>query len=784
MSYRRIPVLTLVAAVLLLLAAPATAERCPCGDLLLPYFEVEIPLSPSDSPFMKKTATFAVGNCSEEAETITIEVRSNWGVLVLSTQRTLQPHEMYTVNLRDWLLFGKLPDRQLGDTELAHVQAALSGLRSPATELYYASPVADDTATGFLLIHRSAFHNLHRVLWGDWFDIDPVEEDAAGESLVRLVNDETRELCEHHLVRFIEGAAFQGRTRWLIWTPQFGQPSANPEPNPAYTRTAVCDVYAEDGTYLGEDRLRLIATQKVRIADLGWPSEFGWAECDTAGRAFMSTNHTAGARYDLTLRAFCMERGQLPPTPPPQKPSRVKLEKSTEGEDADLPPGPMLPVDAEVSWEYVVTNEGETTLEEVLVVDDPTATIVCPATTLAPGASMTCTAHGTVLPGQFHNVATVTARGDGGARVNDTDPSHYFGVEGGLALQKYTEGEDADNPPGPLMIAGDTVHWTYVVTNVGNVPLHDVVVTDDQDVDVICPAQMLEPGESMNCTAAGTAIAGQYANLGTVTALTPDDEAVSASDPSHYYGEVEYEGNPAVSLEKLTNGEDADLPPGPELQMGDTVTWSYVVTNIGDVPLHGIVVTDEPEGAVTCPSSELAPGASMVCTATGTVGEVPYQNLGTVYAYGPEDEEVIDTDPSRYYVGEEPPPLGDEGCTPGYWKNHLGSWPPTGYATDDTVESVFPAAASYPTIVGKSLLQALDFGGGPGVDGAAEILLRAGVAALLNAAHPGVEYPRTVGQVLSEVNLRLATGERDPMLVLANSLDADNNQGCPLSGPQ
>ena len=22
---------------------------------------------------------------------------------------------------------------------------------------------------------------------------------------------------------------------------------------------------------------------------------------------------------------------------------------------------------------------------------------------------------------------------------------------------------------------------------------------------------------------------------------------------------------------------------------------------------------------------------------------------------------------------------GDEGCTPGYWKNHLGSWPATGY---------------------------------------------------------------------------------------------------------
>ena len=78
-------------------------------------------------------------------------------------------------------------------------------------------------------------------------------------------------------------------------------------------------------------------------------------------------------------------------------------------------------------------------------------------------------------------------------------------------------------------------------------------------------------------------------------------------------------------------------------------------------------------------------------------------------------------------------------------------------------------------------LDALDFGGGPGVDGAAQILLRAGVAGLLNAAHPGVAYPRTSFAVVTQVDFALAAGERDPMLVLANSLDADNNQGCPLN---
>lgn len=124
-----------------------------------------------------------------------------------------------------------------------------------------------------------------------------------------------------------------------------------------------------------------------------------------------------------------------------------------------------------------------------------------------------------------------------------------------------------------------------------------------------------------------------------------------------------------------------------------------------------------------------------------------------------------------------PPPPGDEGCTPGYWKNHVDSWPPTGYAPGQTVGSVF-AGSSFG---GSSLLEALGFGGGPGVTGAQKILLRAAVAALLNAAHPGVAYTQSAASVISAVNAALASGSRDTMLALASSLDRDNNLGCPLN---
>jgi hypothetical protein len=123
-----------------------------------------------------------------------------------------------------------------------------------------------------------------------------------------------------------------------------------------------------------------------------------------------------------------------------------------------------------------------------------------------------------------------------------------------------------------------------------------------------------------------------------------------------------------------------------------------------------------------------------------------------------------------------PPPPGDEGCTPGYWKNHLASWPPTGFSTGQALTSVFG-----PNALPGTLLEALSFGGGPGVTGAKQILLRAAVAALLNAASPDVDYTRTTAQVIAAVNTALASDDRGVILALATALDTDNNLGCPIN---
>lgn len=229
-----------------------------------------------------------------------------------------------------------------------------------------------------------------------------------------------------------------------------------------------------------------------------------------------------------------------------------------------------------------------------------------------------------------------------------------------IRLKKFTNGQDADAPPGPILAIGAPVTWTYVVTNTGGRPVINLVVTDDQGVAVSCPATTLDAGNSLTCTATGTAQPGQYANVGTATAELANGDSASASDPSHYFGHP-------LRLEKSTNGQDADLPPGPVVAVGSTVTWTYVVTNLGAAPLANVSVTDDQGVTVTCPATTVAGNASMTCTASGTAVAGQYANVGTVTADDATVGPLSASDPSHYF-GQDPvlspteiPALGDWG---------------------------------------------------------------------------------------------------------------------------
>ena len=117
-----------------------------------------------------------------------------------------------------------------------------------------------------------------------------------------------------------------------------------------------------------------------------------------------------------------------------------------------------------------------------------------------------------------------------------------------IDIEKYTNGLNADVPPGPEIPSGDEVKWDYVVVNTGDTLLTDIIVTDDQGVLVTCPAINLEVGDSMICSGTGSATEGQYENTGTVEALftadIPENNiVVTDSDISHYLGVAPGDGD-------------------------------------------------------------------------------------------------------------------------------------------------------------------------------------------------------------------------------------------------
>jgi hypothetical protein len=461
-------------------------------------------------------------------------------------------------------------------------------------------------------------------------------------------------------------------------------------------------------------------------------------------------------------------------------PCGIKIKKYTNGHDADAAPGPTIPVGDPVLWTYIVSNPGQVKLNNVKVTDDRGVAVSCPKTTLQPGEAMTCTGSGTATAGQYANIGTVVGTPPSGPSATDSDPSHYFGEvpkKPSISIKKYTNGQDADTAPGPEIPVGGAVQWTYVVTNNGEVALSNVKVTDDRGVAVSCPKTSLQPGETMTCTGSGTATQGQYANIGTAVGTPPSGSNVTDSDPSHYFGKLPPPCD--ISIKKYTNSQDADTAPGPEIPVGGAVHWTYIVTNTGEVTLSNVKVTDDRGVAVSCPKTSLQPAEAMTCTGNGTATAGQYKNVGSVVGTPPSGPNVTDSDPSHYYG--KPQQTGGQGCTPGYWKNHTESWPPTGYSPSQKVQSVFGQASGYPSLGNASLLDALSFKGGSSIEGAAGNLLRASVAALLDASHPNVNYPRSPASVIADVSSALASGDRDTMLSLASELDDDNNLGCPLN---
>ncbi|NDB31734.1 MAG: DUF11 domain-containing protein, partial [Actinobacteria bacterium] len=308
----------------------------------------------------------------------------------------------------------------------------------------------------------------------------------------------------------------------------------------------------------------------------------------------------------------------------------ISINKLTNGSD-----GPFILLGEPVVWSYQLVNTGNRALSNISVVDNQGVTVVCPQTTLAVGQSITCDGNGLAIKGPYSNTATVSAISES-TTVTASDSSSYFGAAPSMTLLKKTNGVDSAEIP-----VGDSITWTYLVTNTGNVALTNVVVTDNLVSNIDCPKNTLAIAEAMTCSATGVATKGYYENIGTARANF-QGTVVSAEDASQYYGI-----QASMTLQKTTNGQD-----GGTIIYLTPVEWQYFVTNTGNVTLSNIVVVDDKGVTVTCPFTTLLQGDSMTCTASGLAGIGNYSNTGSVTAnYGSLNASASDT---SSYFGANP----------------------------------------------------------------------------------------------------------------------------------
>ncbi|HEX2915372.1 MAG TPA: DUF11 domain-containing protein, partial [Chloroflexia bacterium] len=254
-------------------------------------------------------------------------------------------------------------------------------------------------------------------------------------------------------------------------------------------------------------------------------------------------------------------------------------------------------------------------------------------------------------------ISAQTATGDAINTGNQTVPllrvKEFFTSNADLSITK----SDSPDP----VIAGNQLTYTITVKNNStDTVANGVTVTDTLDPNttfvsasgatctnsgqtVTCNIGAMSPGQIVtitlvvnvalsaptggttqtgSCTVGATGV--DLCNIASVTAITADSNTSnnSASAPTDVIA------SPALSLTKSAN-------PPTYSAVGDKITYSYVITNSGNVTLSGpfAVIDDHilSPNVVTCtnPPASLAPGAFINCSATYTITQADL-NAGSV----------------------------------------------------------------------------------------------------------------------------------------------------------
>ncbi len=304
--------------------------------------------------------------------------------------------------------------------------------------------------------------------------------------------------------------------------------------------------------------------------------------------------------------------------PPPPSPS-LSLDKSVSDASGDG----VAQLGETLTYSFSVTNTGNVALTNVTITDAKLSmtNVVC-TSSLAVGQTKPCATTKTyvvtaadIAAGKVTNEATASATPPTGSAVTAKDTVVIQApATPAISLVKSVVDASGDG----VAQLGETLTYTFKVTNSGNVPLTNVTISDPKlsMSNEVCVAN-LAVGETKTCptktyvvTAADIA-AGKVDNLATAKGTPPSGDPVTGTGTAT----IPAPATPAVKIVKSVSDANNDNM----AQLGEVLTYTFTVTNTGNVPLTDLKLTDPKLNLsnVNCesPSTALAVGASTTCTA-------------------------------------------------------------------------------------------------------------------------------------------------------------------------
>lgn len=314
-----------------------------------------------------------------------------------------------------------------------------------------------------------------------------------------------------------------------------------------------------------------------------------------------------------------------------------------------------------ISYSFIVTNSGNVTLTSVTI-DDPLTPVAGSVASMVPGSIDNATFTGSyaitqtdIDAGFVNNLATVTAQDPGNNPVSDQSNSGVqlqtlLGGSASINLQKFGAFNDENNDG--FAQAGETISYTFTVENTGNLTLANVSINDPL-APVAGSLASMAPGAIDNGTFTATYTvtqadidAGSVSNLATVTGTDPSNNLVTDQSNNGVPLVTDLPSDPRIDLTKAGTFNDENNDG--QAQVGETISYTFVVTNNGNQTLTNVSIND-PLAPVAGSVASMAPGAVDGGTFTASytlvqadidAGEV--SNIATVTGSDPGNNPVTD----------------------------------------------------------------------------------------------------------------------------------------------